>query len=94
VVESLKVLDPKWPIREADSSQTSRHVRKVPIVDMRADSLSSVGNRGYVSKSYYPTFKVLQVVCHLPTDAQKCSTLTISSCGATPTDHLRRTSLL
>jgi hypothetical protein len=31
VVESLKVLDPKWPIREADSSRTSRHVRIVPI---------------------------------------------------------------
>jgi hypothetical protein len=29
VVESLKVLDPKWPIREADSSRTSRHVRIV-----------------------------------------------------------------
>src|SRR6478672_9761606 len=28
VVDSLKVLDPKWPIREADSSQTSLHVRK------------------------------------------------------------------
>jgi hypothetical protein len=28
-VGSLKVLDPKWPIREADSSRTSRHVRKV-----------------------------------------------------------------
>jgi len=32
VVESLKVLDPKWPIREADSTQTSRHVRLVPIL--------------------------------------------------------------
>src|SRR4029079_16648806 len=29
VVDSLKVLDPKWPIREADSTRTSRHVRKV-----------------------------------------------------------------
>ena len=32
VVESLKVLDPKWPIREADSSRTSREVRFVPIL--------------------------------------------------------------
>jgi hypothetical protein len=31
-VESLKVLDPKWPIREADSSRTSGHVRFVPIL--------------------------------------------------------------
>jgi hypothetical protein len=30
VVESLKVLDPKWPIREADIAQCSRHVRFVP----------------------------------------------------------------
>jgi hypothetical protein len=29
-VESLKVLDPKWPIREADSSRTSLKVRFVP----------------------------------------------------------------
>ena len=35
VVGSLKVLDPKWPIREADSSQTSRHVRFVPLGDIR-----------------------------------------------------------
>jgi hypothetical protein len=32
VVESLKVLDPKWPIREADSSRTSGHVCFVPIL--------------------------------------------------------------
>jgi hypothetical protein len=25
VVDSLKALDPKWPIREADSSRTSSH---------------------------------------------------------------------
>src|SRR6476620_11617681 len=30
VVDSLKALDPKRPIREADSSRTSRHVRDVP----------------------------------------------------------------
>jgi hypothetical protein len=30
VADSLKVLDPEWPIREADSSRTSRHVRDVP----------------------------------------------------------------
>jgi hypothetical protein len=28
------VLDPDGPIREADSSRTSRHVRKVPIGDI------------------------------------------------------------
>jgi len=30
VVDGLKALDPKRPIREADSSQTSLHVRFVP----------------------------------------------------------------
>ena len=29
-VDSLKALDPKWPIREADIAQCSRHVSKVP----------------------------------------------------------------
>jgi hypothetical protein len=33
VVESLKVLDPNRPIREADISRTSRHVRYVPQPD-------------------------------------------------------------
>ncbi len=33
VVDSLKALDPKRPIREADSSRTSHDVRKVPCVD-------------------------------------------------------------
>src|SRR5450759_363091 len=32
-MDSLKVLDPDGPIREADSSRTSRHVRFVPIPD-------------------------------------------------------------
>jgi hypothetical protein len=31
-VGSLKVLDPKWPIREADSSRTLLEVRFVPIL--------------------------------------------------------------
>src|SRR6478752_5045785 len=30
LVDSLKVLDPKGPIREADIVRLSRHVRKVP----------------------------------------------------------------
>src|SRR3982074_79879 len=30
VADSLKALDPKWPIREADIAQYSRHVSKVP----------------------------------------------------------------
>jgi hypothetical protein len=32
-VDSLKALDPKWPIREADIAQYSRHVSKVPCMD-------------------------------------------------------------
>ena len=31
VVDGLKVLDPEWPIREADIKRSSRHVRLVPI---------------------------------------------------------------
>jgi hypothetical protein len=30
VVDSLKVLDPEWPIREADILRAARHVSKVP----------------------------------------------------------------
>jgi hypothetical protein len=30
VVDSLKALDPKRPIREADITRTNRHVRLVP----------------------------------------------------------------
>ena len=33
-VDSLKVLDPKWPIREADIAQCCRHVSKVLGVDI------------------------------------------------------------
>jgi hypothetical protein len=32
VVESLKVLDPKWPIREADIVSLATHGRFAPIV--------------------------------------------------------------
>ena len=32
-VDSLKVLDPEWPIREADIRQRGGHVRKVPQAD-------------------------------------------------------------
>ena len=31
VVDSLKALDPEWPIREADMRRQLRHVREVPI---------------------------------------------------------------
>jgi hypothetical protein len=31
VVDSLKALDPGWPIREADMRRQLRHVREVPI---------------------------------------------------------------
>ena len=30
VVDSLKALDPEWPIREADISEPRRHFRVVP----------------------------------------------------------------
>ena len=43
VVDSLKVLDPKWPIREADSSRTSGHVRKVPTTEVVASFDHLVG---------------------------------------------------
>jgi hypothetical protein len=33
VVDSLKVLDLKWPIREADIDKRAPHVRFVPCVD-------------------------------------------------------------
>ena len=35
VVDSLKALDPKWPIREADSKRTPGHVCSVPKGDKR-----------------------------------------------------------
>jgi len=35
-VDSLKVLDPKRPIREADITESSRHVRFVPKAASRA----------------------------------------------------------
>ena len=34
VMDSLKALDPEWPIREADMGASSRHVRLVPDSDM------------------------------------------------------------
>ena len=34
-VDSLKVLDPKRPIREADIAERCRHVRFVPIPDVQ-----------------------------------------------------------
>jgi hypothetical protein len=33
-VDSLKVLDPEWPIREADIIKHERHVGKVPTSDI------------------------------------------------------------
>ena len=38
VVESLKVLDPKWPIREADILRGIRHVSKVRRTVIRPDT--------------------------------------------------------
>jgi hypothetical protein len=43
VVDSLKVLDPKWPIREADIVGHRGHVRKVP----QADMAHLIGLRGH-----------------------------------------------
>jgi hypothetical protein len=34
VVDSLKALDPEWPIREADIAGWPRHVRFVPTADL------------------------------------------------------------
>src|SRR5450631_2263337 len=39
-MDSLKVLDPDWPIREADSKRTSPEVRFVPITVILAYPLS------------------------------------------------------
>ncbi len=36
MVDSLKVLDPRRPIREADIRRPDWHVRKVPYADIRA----------------------------------------------------------
>src|SRR6476660_9155703 len=44
VVDSLKALDPEWPIREADISQRGRHGRNVPQADIWR-SLSSYSAR-------------------------------------------------
>ena len=41
VVDSLKVLDPKRPSREADIAQLRRHVRVVPQTEVSFDSLAS-----------------------------------------------------
>jgi hypothetical protein len=37
VVDSLKALDPKRPIREADIALYNRHVSKVPEADIASD---------------------------------------------------------
>jgi len=37
VVDSLKVLDPKWPIREADMRRVHRLVRFVPWTVIETD---------------------------------------------------------
>ena len=38
LMDSLKVLDPDGPIREADSARTSRHVRQVPILFAKVEN--------------------------------------------------------
>src|SRR5262249_2898823 len=41
VVDSLKALDPEWPIREADIARRHWHVRLVPKADISARFKSS-----------------------------------------------------
>jgi hypothetical protein len=45
VVDSLKALDPKRPIREADIVQYSRHVSKVPQADIARISVHALAGR-------------------------------------------------
>jgi hypothetical protein len=40
-VDSLKVLDPKRPIREADNSRASWHVSKLPMIGLTRGSKQS-----------------------------------------------------
>jgi hypothetical protein len=44
-VDSLKVLDPKRPIREADIFSVYRHVSKVPISDIAGSALPERGRQ-------------------------------------------------
>src|SRR5258708_22664739 len=44
-VDSLKALDPKRPIREADITRRGRHVRFVPISDIAVHSNTSSARR-------------------------------------------------
>ena len=44
VVDSLKALDPEWPIREADIARRGRHGRKVPGADISRARSESPGS--------------------------------------------------
>jgi|SRR5713101_7149352 len=46
VVDSLKALDPKRPIREADILRVRQHVSKVPIPEMTLALIQSPRRRG------------------------------------------------
>jgi hypothetical protein len=41
MVDSLKALDPKWPIREADINQAGGYVSLVPATDSRAATIGA-----------------------------------------------------
>jgi hypothetical protein len=63
VVDSLKVLDPKWPIREADIAQCSRHVSKVPISEVNDSFDHLVGVRQHAGGTVMPSaFAVLRLI--------------------------------
>ena len=44
VVDSLKALDPKWPIREADMRERDWHVSLGPMADTKPDVSFAVGD--------------------------------------------------
>ena len=45
VVDSLKALDPEWPIREADVGEECRHFRLVPEADFASDAIHVTCNK-------------------------------------------------
>ena len=50
MADSLKALDPKWPIREADIAQYGRHVLKVPEAEVAGEGAPSSPGRCYHSQ--------------------------------------------
>jgi hypothetical protein len=54
VVDSLKALDPEWPIREADIDRRSRHVRLVPIL-LQKPAIKAASRRLHFSERFSPS---------------------------------------